>query len=273
MANRYFERMVIGLPKGAVNRPSIRAAADLAEFLNIELIGAFIADANLRSLIGLPGRELRIADLQWQPIDLTSVPGNLEYLIDFARNYFAESVDRRTVKTSFEVIEDTHVIGSLIRQNDIVAVIEPAHPGERITQQFTALLDAAFKKSASILVIPRRILHSRGPIAAVAASGDDASISAAIEIANALNERLLVATQPGISLSAEIFASASRRGVEVEQIVADVRVADAQARTHLLSRLKGRLHVISRSCRADLDEPFWRRAAFPCLWSRLTEQI
>jgi len=261
-----FGRMVIGLPKGAGHRSSIRAAADLAGFLNIELLGAFIADADLRSLMGLPGRELRIADLQWQPIDLTSIPGHLEHLIDAARNHFAECVASRAVKTSFKVIEGTHGFGSLIRNTDIVAVIEPAHPGERITQQFTALLDAAFANSAAILVVPRRIMHSSGPITAVATSGDDASILAALEIADALKERLVIATQPGISASAAILANASRRGVEVEQIAAAAALADVQAWTRLLSRSKGRLHVISRSRRSDLYKPFLAVDGIPVLF-------
>ena len=43
-------------------------------------------------------------------------------------------------------------MSSLIRAGDIVAIIEPSHPGERITRQLIGPLNAAFDTAAAILV-------------------------------------------------------------------------------------------------------------------------
>jgi len=251
MTSTRFERMVIGLLQGTGSNPAIRAAADLAEFLNIELLGAFIADASLHSLIGLPGRELRMLDLQWQPVDLARISRDVEHVVDFARNRFVENVGKRSIRARFDIIAGAHVLNSLIRPDDIVVVIEPAHPGEKITQQFLGLLDAVFETAAAILVFPDRILRARGPIVATATSSDDPSITAALEIAAALRERLIIAAQPGVLPSAEFLADAKRLGVDVEQTTDDSTAVDAAAPVLSSSRPQGRLRVVSRSRRPD----------------------
>lgn len=251
MTDRRFERMVIGLPQGAGDNSAIRSTADLAERLHIELLGTFIADANLRSLTETLGRELRMHDLQWQPIDLARLSHDLENVIDFVRNRFVESVGKRAIKTSFEVVAGAQLMGSVIRANDIVAIIEPGHPGERITQQFTDLLDAVFDTAAAVLVVPRRILRASGPITAVAESGDDPSIRAALEIAAALRERLVITIQSGALPSADILAHARRLGVEMEQVPGEGASIGSTAAALSLSRSKERLRVMSRSRRSD----------------------
>jgi len=243
MTSSRFERMVIGLPQGTGSQSGIRTAADLAEFLNIELLGTFIADENLRTLIGLPGRELRMLDLQWQPIDLTRISRDLEDITEFVRSRFIESVGDRTVKIGFDVVAGAHILGSLIQAGDIVAIIEPAHPGERITQQFAGLLDTAFTTAAAILVVPRRVLRASGPVSAVANSSDDPSIRVALEISAAIKERLIIVSQPGIRPSAEIIDLARQLGVPVEQLTAGTAAIGGTAAPH---QSKERLRVTSR---------------------------
>jgi len=263
MTSSRFERMVVSLPQGTGSKSGIRTAADLAEFLNIELLGTFIADANLRSLIGLPGRELRMLDLQWQPIDLTRISRDLEDITDFVRSRFIESVGNRAVKTSFDVIAGAHILGSLIRAGDIVAILEPTHPGERITQQFAGLIDVAFGKAAAILVVPRRVLRTSGPIVAVATSNDDPSIRAALEITAALKERLIIVSQSGIPPSAEILDRARQLGVQVEQHTSDTAPIGGAAAPH---QSKERLRVTSRVQRAsDTHSLFSTLAGVPLL--------
>jgi len=248
---RRFERMVVGLPQGMGNQPAVEAAADLAEFLHIELLATFVADATLCALAELPVRELRTLDQGWQAIDVAQITRDIDHATAGARRRFAESVKSRTIKTSFDVISGAQVMASLIRADDIVAIIEPTHPGERITRQFTGLLDAVFETAAAILVVPRRIARTSGPIMAVASGAEDASIRVALEIAAALNERLIVLTWPGALLSPEILADAEQLGVQVEQIAAGGAAANAPAPAPLSSRSKERLRVVTRSRRSD----------------------
>ena len=267
MTSSRFERMVIGLPQGTGSQSGIRTAADLAEILNIELLGTFIADENLRSLFGLPGRELRLLDLQWQPIDLARISRDLQELTDYVRNRFLESVGDLTVKTSFDVIAGAHALGSLIRTGDIVAVVEPSHPGERITQQFVDLLEAAFATAAPILVIPRRVLRTSGPISAVVTSANDPSIRVALEMSAALKERLIIVSESGILTPAEILKDAKQLGVPVEQLLSNTTgIISGIAPGRLSRRSEERLRVISRNTASgDTHKLFSTLAGVPLL--------
>jgi len=250
-----FKRMVVGLPQSMANRAAVETALDLAEFLNIELLATFVADPTLPTLAGLSGaRELRALDQEWQAIDVAQITRDIDHAITVARQRFAESVKSRTMKTSFDIVAGAEVIASLIRADDIVAIIEPIHPGEKITRHFTRLLDAAFETAAAILAVPSRIVRTTGPIMAVATAPEDPSIRVALEIAAALKERLIVVTQPGTLLSPEILADAEQLGVQVEQIAGSGLVANASARAPFSAGPQERLRVVTRSRLAD-DAP------------------
>jgi len=243
-----FKRMVLGLPQGMPNQAAIDAAVDLAEFLEIELLATFVADTTLRALAGLPvARELRTLDQGWQQIDLARLTLDIDRAAIAARQRFAESVRSRTVTTNFHVVAGAEAIASLIRADDLVAIIEPTHPGERITRQFTGLVDAAFDLAAAILVVPRRIVRTSGPVMAMAADPEDASIGVALEIAAALKERLIVATSPGALLSSDIFAEAERLGVAIDQIAVGKPTTSASALAAPSAPVRERLRVVSRS--------------------------
>jgi len=241
-----FKRMVVGLPQNLADQAAIVAAADLAEFLQIELLATFVADASLHDLAGFrPVRELRILDQKWQAIDLAQIGREIEDAAGLARRRFAEAVSRRTNKTSFNVIAGAEVLAGLLRADDIVAVIEPTHPGERITRQFSGLLDAALQSAGAVLVVPRRIVRTAGPVMAVANASDDAAIDMALKIAAALKEELVVVTRLGTVLPSALVAEARQLGVVIEQVAASALVADASA--HFLSRGRERLRVLTRS--------------------------
>lgn len=259
-----FKRMVVGLPQGMGNRSAVEAAADLAEFLKLELLAAFITDAALLELAEFPAiRELRLLDQQWQPLDVARIARDLEDAANLARRRFDESVGSRTIKTGFDVLAGADLMASLIDAGDIVTIIEPSHPGESITRQFTALLDAAFETASAILVVPRRIARTSGPIMAVAGGHDDASIRVALEIAAALKERLIVVAPAGMPLPPEVVADAERFGVAVEQLAGN----GAHARSPLppSSRSGERLRVITRRLLGDASQLFSRLQGVPLL--------
>jgi len=215
-----FKRMVVGLPQTMADRAAIDVAANLAEFLQVELLAAFIADPALRALAEWPAaRELRTLGQGWQTIDPAQIKHDIEQMSAIAQRRFAETVGSRSIKTGFDVVMGAQMLASLIHADDILAILEPDHPGERITRQFTSLLDTAFTSAAAILAVPRRVLRPTGPILAVAADGGDHNnLRLALQIAAASKERLLVATPPGARLPPEILAEAERQGVPIEQI-------------------------------------------------------
>ncbi len=260
-----FRRMVIGLPQSVANHGAVEAAANLAEFLDIELLATFIADAALLGLAEVSAvRELRTLDQGWQPIELAQITRDLEIAADRARRRFVESVKSRSIKTSFDVVAGAEVIAALLRADDIIAIIEPAHPGESITRQFTDLLAAAFAAAAAVLVVPRRIACATGPIVAAAASPEDPCIRAALEIAAALRERLIIVTLSAAPLPRELLAAAADLGVTVEHSCAPGTGTESSGLR--AAALKARLRVVSRGfLTADGEELFASLHGIPLL--------
>jgi len=241
-----WKRMVVGLPQSPAEQAAVDVAAHLAEFLQIELLATFVADATLHTLAELSGaRELRTLGQGWHAIDTAQIERDIERAASLARERFAETVGTRAVKSSFDVIADAGLLASRLSADDIVAVIEPAHPGERITQQFTELLAAAFGMAGAVLVVPRRIARTLGPVVAFAAGAEDLCIRAALQIAAALKERLIVVAAADIALPIEVLADAERFGVMVEQIAGGGFAADARSQLPAL-RLQERLRVLNR---------------------------
>lgn len=242
-----FKRMVVGLPQSLVSHTAVGVAADLAERLNIELLAAFIADASLSAFAGSAlARELRIWDQQWQTIDPAQTLRELESAANIARQRFAENTKSRNVNTRFDIIPDMEAIAGLIRASDLVAIIDPTHPGERITRQFTGLLEAAFNRAAAVLVLPGRIGRVAGPIVAVAAGSDDPSIRVGLEFAAMLEERLVVEIPRGVVLSSDIWTEAERLAVRLEPIVVTELGAHASTIAVASTRSNERLRVITR---------------------------
>lgn len=249
---RTWKRLVIGLPLGLADQAAIDAAAQLAESLNIELLATFIADATLPAFAAMPGlRELRALEQEWQLIDPARLSRDIEHAIGFARRRFAESLSGRAIKSGFDVLTGAETISSLIRPDDILAVIEPGHPAETIARQFTGFLDAAFEAAGAVLFIPRRITQKTGPIVTDALSSKDPEISIALEITAACKERLIVVDTADASLPVELPAEAERLGIEIDHVAAGAPWVD---KSPLASsgRLHPRLRVLTRGP-ADRD--------------------
>ena len=240
-----FRRMVVGLPQSTASNAAVEAAADLAEFLQIELHATFVADPTLLELAGSQSvRELRTLGQGWQSIDLAQITRDIDHAAISARRGFTESVKSRAIKTSFVVVTDAEAIAALVHADDIVAIIEPRHPAETITRQFTGLVDAALNSAAAVLTIPRRIVRTTGPILAVAAAAEDPSIGVALRIAAASKERLIVMTLPGVPLSPLVASNAKRGGVHVEHIVAGAPWSNGSL---LAPPMRERLRVVTRT--------------------------
>lgn len=238
--------MVVGLPQSMANHSAVAAAADLAEYLHIELLATFLADKSLAALAAIPAvRELRILDQGWQAIDFAQISRDIDRAASLARRRIAEAVGSREVRTRFDIVTEAATLISLIRADDIVAIIEPSHPGERITTQFTGLLAAALHTAAAVLVLPRRIVRTSGPIVAAATGGDDPALRTALQFAAALSEELIVLTPQDISLSAEFLAEAGRLGVPVEQVGPSVAMTESLAGGTFATHVKERLRVVS----------------------------
>jgi hypothetical protein len=252
MTTTRFKRIVLGLPQGMGNQSAVQAAADLAEFMKVDLLAAFVADAALLEMAASPPRrELRLLDQQWQPLDTARMSRDLQDVAELARKRFAESVGNRSIRAAFDVLSDVDRVASLIRAGDIVAIIEPSHPGESITRQFTALLDAAFATAPAVLLMPRRIVRTSGPVMALAGGPDDACIGVALELAATLKERLVVVMPVGAVLPEGILDAAKEFGVPIDPSTGDATASIGSLSLGAASAAKERLRVMSRHLMKD----------------------
>lgn len=261
-----FKRMVVGLPQSLPNYGACNAAADLAERLNIQFLAALIADSSVRALVDSPAaRELRLVEKNWQTIDRLHLLEDIESAATIARRRVAESTQGRSLDVRFEIIQ-VDAVGPLIRADDLVVVIDPAHPAERITRQFTCLLDAAVRTAAAVLVLPTQAGRTAGPVVALATSSQDPSLRIGLQVAFALRERLIVELSQGFQLSSDLLLDAERLGVPVEQRPVMPLTPHASAMALSSDRLNERMRVVTHSRTLDeITRLFWTARGIPLM--------
>lgn len=206
-ANRQpFGRMVLALPHSALDYPAVEAAAEMAESLGMQCLGAFIIEPAISSLSERSGaQEFRSIATGWQPVEGESLARELEEMTENARRRFAALVRDRTTEAIFQLAHggSGQILASLAGSNDIVVMIEPRHPADRITHQFRNFVQAAFDTSSSVMLVPSRIIRKRGPVVAIATAPDDQAIKAAAGIAGVMRESLRIINATGAPLARE----------------------------------------------------------------------
>jgi hypothetical protein len=210
----------------------------------------FLEDTNLRTLAKLPfAREFRPLGGGWHPIETDQLSRELEAAARSAEEILAEAAKR--LRWRFEVARGpmAATIAAISQSSDIVVIGEPSGAAERVTQQFSWLIEAAFKSAAAVMVVPPRIARVQGPIAAIAAAPNDPGIVVAANIALAANEELVVVDVCESPIdNARIQALAATGGVTVKHMVAGKAAgANAAALAQALQPLRERLVVMTRS--------------------------
>ena len=249
-----FKRLVLGLHEKAPD-PIIRLASELAGRLDLDLFGFFIEDRNLLGLAGLPfAREFRPFGGEWHPLDAEKVLRDIELAAKNAERVFNEAVRGLQTASRFEIVRGSaaETMSAIARAGDIVAIFEPASPAERVIHQFAYLQEAARRSAAALLVIPAQVARVSGAVVAIATTPHDPSISAAYDLAQALEEELTIV---------ETFRESRPRqaGNEIASVVREVKhvsatsrsFADASAVATAFAGLKERLVVISRGAFDD----------------------
>lgn len=190
-----FKRIVLGLQQPRERDLAMRLAIDFARLLNIELLGMFLEDTSLQNLAGMPfARELRPLGGGWHSLDLGEMSRELELASRSAERLFAEMAKQLQVQCRFEIARGpaATAFAAVLHTSDIVVIGEPASAAERVSQQFSWLIQSAFRSAAAVLVVPGQIAQLRGPIVALATTPEDASIAVAASLAHAAGEELIV---------------------------------------------------------------------------------
>jgi hypothetical protein len=250
--------MLVRLPSSADDYAAVGEAARLADLFGATMVARFVQEAELADLAGLPCvRELRPFGGGWHPIDASQLTRQIERAAASARQRFHAAVAASPIAASFEVVTGSvlDAIGAAANPDDIIVVIEPQNPAERVTQQFSRLIDAAFQTPAAVMVVPGRFARRAGPIAAVMLRQDDPSIRSAIAIAATAKERVIALAPPGSKLHDAIAELAAGAGVQIEAGPCIPEPLDVQSLLAQMHHLKERLVVMSRGADTDKGAP------------------
>jgi hypothetical protein len=148
--------------------------------------------------------------------------------------------------------------------DDIIVVIEPRNPAERVTHQFRQFLHAALNAPTAALLVPSRISRRKGPVVAIATSEHDPSVHVGLGIARSVHERLLILApaDADVRLSArppgERVVPVDRRSIRSGQ----VGLPEVGS---LLALTGERLVVLSRGDDADLPSKLALERGVPVL--------
>lgn len=184
-----FKRMLLRLPHSPNDYAAVALIAELASLLSTDLIGTYVEDEILRSLVDLPdAREFRAGS--WQPLSSRQLALDLASASREAERRFMQSAGQH--RRSFRVVEDSSAAVREAGDDDIIVVIEPGSPIERTTRQFRELLEGAFRSTSSILWVPGETRRLAGPVVVIASGPKDPCVSAAIAIAASARERLVL---------------------------------------------------------------------------------
>lgn len=243
-----FRRLVLGLQSSAPD-PAMRLAVELAELLDLDLLGLFLEDASLRDLAGIPfAREFRLLGGGWHSLDLDRLVHDMEVAARGMERTFTQAVGSLSKRSQFEVMRGpvAEAITSISNTGDIVMIVEPTSAAERVSGQFSWLVKAAFRSAAAVMLVPSRIIRFKGPIVAVAMAGDDPTIAAAAAIAVAAKEKLIVIGPGGRRENPRTAQLAAKTGLTIQYVTAGDLSADSTACLKAMRQLQERLVVMAR---------------------------
>ncbi len=239
-----FKRMILGLPHSRQDYGAVAATAQLADLLGVDLVGTYFEDLSMLGLAELPSaREFRLGG--WQRLDAGQLASDFARAAQEAERLFAEAAGRRRRTASFRTGKGSaaDAISSEANADDIIVIIEPKSPIERATHQFGQLVEAAFGTRSSILLVPSLVVSVSGPVIVVAASLEDPCLDAALAVASAAGERMIVvpSAQSDRSLSSIVETA---RLVGIAATITEP--APGGTDIYLPASVKGRLLIMPR---------------------------
>ncbi len=233
----------------------MRLAAELADLLHLDLLGLFIEDTSLRDLAKIPfARELRPLGGGWHAIDLDRLSRDFELAARSIERMFTDAARHLTTRSQFELVRGpmAETIASISRTDDIVMIVEPLSAAERATQQFTWLLQAAFRSAGAVMLVPRHIVRTKGPVVAIAATPDDPSVHAATAIAVAAKEELVIIEANGQDTEGPRVRTLADTGLTIKRVSATkIALPDPATCAQAFRHTQERLVVMTRGAFAD----------------------
>lgn len=228
-----------------------RLAVELAQLLKLDLLGLFLEDTSLKNLANIPfARELRLLGGGWHPIDIGQMSRELEHAAQSAERMFAAAAGQLRTQCRFDIARGpmAATIARVTQTSDIVVIGEPVSAAERVAQQFSWLIEAAFRSAAAVMMVPSRIVRNHGPVVAIVTAPNDPSLAIAANFARAANEELTIVDVAAKAIEeTKLRAVANAEGLAIRHIRAGgVNLPNAASVEHALGPLHERLVVMTR---------------------------
>ena len=131
-ARSAYRRLILDLCHGASDAETMRAAAEFARLLGLDLYCLFIEDEALLALAELPfAREIRLLTHDWSPIDADTIEAELRQAANETRRLLDEIIQGVGISSEFAVLrgDPAACIAALCRSGDIVVIAEPRPSG------------------------------------------------------------------------------------------------------------------------------------------------
>ncbi len=185
-------RLVLALAQGLSDQRAMGLAAEFARDFDLDLLGVYAEDETLLRFAEFPfAREIRRLTHDWHELDPGRLSDELNVQAEAARRHLRQVLDRMGLRGGFEVRrgDPIHCVTEVCSAQDAIVMTVSCGLGQA---PMTALLPAAERSAAAVLVLPDRMVRHRGPIVAVAAREDDPAVALARALAERQHARLLV---------------------------------------------------------------------------------
>lgn len=246
-----YRRVLLDLRHATSDRGGIRAAAELARLLDLDLTGVFIEDT---ALLGLSeysfARELRLPGHEWHPLDPQRLAEELRGAAATAQRLLDEHCAALGIPSLFERVrgDPVHALTQLVQATDILVETVSVTAAERLARAGSRGTPPA-KRSAATLLVPPRVQRHRGPVAVVVTCATDPGLLTAAAIAAAAAERLLLLLVPqgDAVLATAAIAAARHAGLSPDRIqTRRLRAVTPEAVLRALDNTEERLLVLTR---------------------------
>jgi len=244
-----FRRVLLGFQQHPAEH-GLQLAVEVAVLLRLDLYGFFVKEESLGRLAALPfAREFRPLGGGWRSIDPDSLSQEVELAANTAQRLFDKSVKGLGLTCQFEVVSGSlaEKLALFSRDGDIVIVCEPTGTSKLSAPPSPSLVEAAFRSTAAVMLVPQGVRWRPGPIVAIAMAPDDPSIEVAAGIAAMAKEELVVIEGYGPFQEPHIGKPAAESGPHARRlrVVNMCSLDNSPEIVGILESLRGRLFVIS----------------------------
>lgn len=256
MSDAPARRLLLDLGHLGADGGALRAATEFGALLELDMIGIYVEDEALIHLGGAGfAREFRLPGQGWNPLDAGRILNELAGIAEHARRRLEQEVAALGRPARFERLrgDPGEAIASRTGPLDILAT-GFAGAMDLACRSLRRAQEAAWRSEASVLLLPHGVARRRGPVVLVATSGSAAGLDAAIAVAAAARERLLLLAPRGLSTEAAA-AAATRHGISAEAIERrEISEASRAGIDAALGRTAERLIVLPREAEGSVTE-------------------